>query len=112
MNSFGVFLLGYNPNPEAYNFKQIGVDYSNQFAAIDGQRLKNNAFSLSTVNSFTSSYFSSKLKISSNGDYNSVIKFQKRYLVYNLIGVYGVKKREDMGWGLDSLFLIAFAKTW
>ena len=104
-------LVGYNHQPEVYHFSRIGADYSNQFAAIDGQRLKNNAFSITTVNSFTSSYFSSKLKISSNGDYNGFMKFQKRYMVYNLIGVYGVKKREDLEWGVGLSFSHSFRRN-
>ena len=92
-------LLGYGYRSEVVNFENIGIDYTEQFRHLDGQRLKNNSFGLTTVNSFANSYFSAKLKISSNGDYNTLMKFQDRYLVYNLIAAYGVKKREDLEWG-------------
>jgi len=92
-------LLGYGYQTEVISFENIGVDYTEQFRHLDGQRLKNNSLSLTTVNSFTNSYFSSKFKISSNGDYNNLMKFEERYLVYNLIAAYGIKKREDLEWG-------------
>lgn len=92
-------LLGYNHRPEVYHFNQYGSEFSDQFAHVSGQRLKNNALSLTNVIAFKESYLTTKFNVASNGDYNNFMNFDKRYLAYNLIMAYGIKKSPDLEYG-------------
>lgn len=92
-------LIGYNHQPEVFHFNQYGSDFSNQFSHVSGQRLKNNALSLTSVKSFKTSYLTAKFNVASNGDYNNFMNFNKRYLAYNLILAYGIKKNSDLEYG-------------
>lgn len=105
-------LLGYNYMPERYSFERIGEDFGSAFRSLDEKRLKSNALSLLATYSINDRYYASvRGRVAANGDYESWIDFDNRYAVYNLISIFGIKKREDTEWGFGLSFSHSFRRT-
>ena len=87
--------VGFIYRPENYDFRRIGAEYSEVFRYLDGRSLRSSGFEALFTKSWSSEYYTSfRIRSLFNGDYSEVINFDNRYAIYNVSGVFGVKKRE------------------
>lgn len=96
-------LVGYDYQPETYAFgeSQILEKASSPFNSIDSRTLKSNGVGFYLLKSLDhQSYFGVRLKMRLNGDYAGWIDFNQRYAAYSATLLYGVKKHDDLEWGL------------
>jgi Domain of unknown function (DUF6268) len=56
-------------------------------------------------------YLAFKGDVSFNGGYDGLIKFDERYLKYNIGLMLGVKPRPDLEWGIGVLFRSSFVRS-
>ena len=84
-------------------FRTINIDQGLQtfFDEIDGKRLKSNSFGLRMVVPLSeSTYLSSGFSTKFNGAYGGWVDFAGRYAIYNGVLGLGIKKRDDLEWGI------------
>jgi hypothetical protein len=105
-------LAGLSHRPEQYYFDQIGPDYNAVFSHINGRSLKNTGFELFTTKSFNErNYAVLRIKSSYNGDFNGLVNFDHRFAIFNMTGLYGIKKHEDLEYGFGVTFTKSFRNT-
>ena len=105
-------LLGYDNFSEFYNFRQIGVNYTETFNELNTQALKSNSFSGILSQSLNEKYYTIfRFKYSSNGNYSEWVNFNSQYAIYKITGVLGIKKSEDFEWGFGINYVKSFRRT-
>ncbi|MCR9289400.1 MAG: DUF6268 family outer membrane beta-barrel protein [Bacteroidetes bacterium] len=93
-------LLGYKHYRETFRFEEVGVDYSDAFQELANRKLKSNSFSVIISKPINeTSYFATRFRYTTNGDYEGLIKFENKYSIYKFIGLYGFKPNDDIEWG-------------
>ncbi len=98
-------LVGWNYYGEKYSFDQIGDINTLLFNTIDDKQLKSSRLSLYMIRPINHKYyFALKGVVSSNGDYDGGINFDKRYSRFDVATIFGVKKRSNVEWGVGLLF--------
>lgn len=103
------FLVGASYRPEYYNIDNFSGNFAPEFAQIDGETMKSTAFqALGTKSINEYSYLTFRFKAKYNGDYEGFVDFNKRYGIYSLTGIYGVKKSELLEWGIGLTFNTSF----
>lgn len=103
------FLVGASYRPEYYNIGNFSGNFSPEFAQVDGETMKSTAFqALATKSLNEYSYLTFRFKAKYNGDYEGFVDFNKRYGIYSLTGIYGVKKSELLEWGIGLTFNSSF----
>lgn len=97
-------LAGWNYYSEEYNFDYIGTDSRSIFNTIDDQALKSSRISLYMIRPINHKYYLGVKAVASyNGDYSGAFEFDKRYSNYDIAAIFGVKKRNDLEWGVGIL---------
>lgn len=105
-------LAGYKYEMEHFNFKQIGIDFSDVFEGLANDKLKSNSLSLLLSRPFTETkYFALRFRYSSNGDYKQFMSFKNKYSIYKLLGFYAIKPNEDLEWGFGLNISKSFRRT-
>ncbi|MFK7934559.1 MAG: DUF6268 family outer membrane beta-barrel protein [Saprospiraceae bacterium] len=94
-------LVGASYRPEYYDIGNFTGNFEPEFAQIDGETMKSTAFQVLATKALNEySYLTLRLKTKFNGDYEGFVNFNKRYGIYTLSGMYGVKKSELLEWGV------------
>lgn len=105
-------LLGYKYESETYNLDQIGADFTQSFAGINGKKLKNNSFNFLLVKSLNeSNYLAFRGSYGMNGDYKGWLNFNSRYAIYKGVVIFGIKKSDDFEWGPGLAFSSSFRQN-
>ncbi len=96
---------------ERYNFEEIAPENNYAFQAIDGDALKRARLTLYTFRSMSpKNYVALRMETSSNGAYPGLARFEKRYMVYRLAAIFGIKKNEDTEWGFGAITNYGFKR--
>lgn len=98
-------MLGFDYTLERYHFTGIDPDNYPLFKHLNETELKNAGVSATFFHPINHKYYTS-VRMSANwqGDYSNFISMDNRYAVYRLTTVFGVKKREDLEYGVGVLF--------
>ena len=97
-------LIGWNYYSEQYNFTYNGQDNTSIFNNIDDEHLKSSRISLYAIRPINHKYYVAVKAVASyNGDYDGVFEFDKRYTRYDVAGIFGIKKRTNLEWGVGLL---------
>lgn len=101
-------IAGWNFYGEEYSFSNIGDQNFGLFKNIDDRDLKSSSLTLSAIKPLNNKYYLAvKAQASFNGDYAGLFNFDADYASYNLATILGVKKRNDLEWGVGLLFRYA-----
>jgi hypothetical protein len=97
-------MLGLDYTLERYHFLNIDPDNYPLFKHLNETELKNAGISATFFHPINHKYYTS-VRLSANwqGDYDGFLKMDDRYGVYRVISVFGVKKREDLEYGVGLL---------
>ncbi len=88
---------------ERYDFDELRQEDYFAFQAIDGTALKRTRLTLFGFRSMSPKhYIALRGEVSANGDYGGFIDLNKKFMVYRVAGVFGIKKNEDteLGFGV------------
>lgn len=98
-------LAGWNYASEEYNFDYLDSENGGLFNSVDDLHLKSSSLSLFMIKPLSPKfYFAVKAQASFNGDYEGMFDFDQQYANYALATIFGVKKRENLEWGVGLLF--------
>jgi hypothetical protein len=104
-------MLGYEYISETYHFDEIGDLNSSLFRALDDNTLKNNKFSFYLTKSINEKYYAGlRMRVSSRGDYEGWVSMDGRYTTFSATGLLGVKKSEDLEWGVGLTYSDNFVR--
>jgi hypothetical protein len=97
-------VIGMDYTLERYHFLGIGPDQNPLFKHLNQTELKNTGINASIFRPFNHKYYA-LLRLSANwqGDYTSFATLDRRYAVYNATSIFGVKKRDDLEYGVGLL---------
>ncbi|MFT5165364.1 MAG: hypothetical protein ACI8P3_000589 [Saprospiraceae bacterium] len=105
-------LVGWNYYSEEYKFTYVGQDNASIFNNIDDEHLKSSRISLYAIRPINHKYYVAiKAVASYNGDYDGALSFDERYTRYDFAGIFGVKKRTNLEWGVGLLVRKNFTKS-
>jgi hypothetical protein len=105
-------LLGFQYILERYHFRNIVPENYPLFKRLNDTDLKNTAIAGYVVFPINHKYYTSfRLSANWQGDYSSFVSLDSRYAVYRLAGVFGVKKRENVEYGVGLLLSKGFRNT-
>lgn len=105
-------LFGYRYQSEKYKFSTIGPSFGEVFQRMDDLSLKNSGFGLIGNYRFNENVsVSARVQGLFKGDYNGIINFNNRYSVYQLQATVGIRRSEDIEWGLGFNFSHSFRRT-
>lgn len=105
-------LIGADYMNEEYEFKDIDQQRFTVFNSINDKLLKTSRLSAYVIKPFNDRMYGTiKVETSFNGDFGGVIDFSKRYRIFRAAAVIGVKKREDLEWGVGLMFSKGFRNT-
>lgn len=105
-------LLGYQYQPQRYNFQEIGSEIRPFVGEMNNESFKSNAFSFYLTKSFNEKYYSAfRLRVGFNGAYDGWVNFDDQYLTMNAIGLLGIKKSEDFEWGVGMVYTQNIRRT-
>ncbi len=98
-------IAGWNFYGEEYRLQNVEGEGFKLFEDIDNRDLKSSSLTLSAIKPVNDKYYLAvKAQASFNGDYNGLFDFNQDYASYNLATILGVKKRNDLEWGVGLLF--------
>ncbi len=98
-------LLGLDHFREKYRFDFIQPLFAKQLSLLDDKILKSTRLTLFWLQSIgETNYLGLRARVSYNGNYQGVLKTDKFYRLIKISGVWGIKKREDIEWGIGLLY--------
>lgn len=102
LNRPGLKLLaGYRYVSESFAFDHIGDNYRETFQTMDRKIMQSNSLDIMGTKSFNEKhYLVFRLRNSSNGNYSGVQLYNKRYNIFKVLAMYGLKPNEDFEWGV------------
>ncbi len=105
-------IAGWSYQPERYRFNLIGPSHTEVFQSIDKLTLRSNSFSLiANVPLDYRYYLLGRVRVLGNGDYGQFINLGKRYRVFGITGVFGIKVHDDFEWGIGVNYSTSFRNT-
>lgn len=97
---------------EKYDFDSIAPPSNFAFRAIDKDALKRTRLTMYAFRSLSPKhYIAFRMETSSNGNYNGFLDLDKKYMVYRVAGIFGIKKNEDNELGFGLMANNGFART-
>lgn len=94
-------LAGYEYNSETYYFGRIGGPRAELMEALDGNTLRQNKLSLYLTKPINNKFYvAMRARLSSRGDYEQGIYFSDRYNTYSATAALGIKRNENVEWGV------------
>ena len=104
-------MLGYEYNSETFHFNEINGPSDELLQAINQTPLRNNKLSFYVTKSFNEKYYGGlRLRVSSRGNYEKAISFQDQFTTFSATGLFGIKVREDLEWGIGLTYSDNFAR--
>ena len=105
-------LLGFQYTLERYHFLKINPDNYPLFKRLNETDLKNTGIAVYLVCPVNHKYYTSfRLSANWQGDYSTFVSLDNRYAVYRAAGIFGVKKRDDLEYGVGLLISKGFRNT-
>ena len=99
-------LAGYKYTGEFFDISNLGADFSETFQRLDNVTLKSSNFSaLATKSINEDKYLAFRLRYTANGNYDGLVSFDDRFAIYKALAVFGVKKHDDLEWGLSLIHI-------
>jgi len=105
------FLLGVDHFQEQYQLNFIQPAFDQQLNLIDGTTLKSSratAYFLQSVGE--TNYIGLQARVAYNGNYSGVLKTDDFYKQIRFSALWGVKKREDLEWGIGVIYSDNFTR--
>ena len=99
------FLLGVDHFQEQYQLNFIQPAFAQQLNLIDGTTLKSSrltAYLLQSVGE--TNYLGFQARVAYNGDFSGVINTDAYYRQIRISAIWGIKKREDLEWGIGLFY--------
>ncbi|TAK42348.1 MAG: hypothetical protein EPO28_07420 [Saprospiraceae bacterium] len=105
-------MLGFHYSIERYHFDKIDPEYNPLFKRLNDTALKSAGMAAYFVVPINEKYYTSfRLSASWLGDYKGFISLDSRYGVYRAAGLFGVKQRDDLEYGIGLLYTKSFVNT-
>ncbi|MFQ5447849.1 MAG: DUF6268 family outer membrane beta-barrel protein [Saprospiraceae bacterium] len=105
-------MLGFHYSIERYHFDKIDPENYPLFKRLNETDLKSAGMAAYFVVPINEKYYTSfRLSASYLGDYSKFISFDSRYSVYRVAGLFGVKQRDDLEYGIGLLYTKSFRRT-
>lgn len=99
------FLIGVDHFQEQYQLNFIQPAFSKQLNLIDGTTLKSSRLTAYLLQSISeTNYLGIQARVAYNGNYDGIVKTDAYYRQIRLSAIWGVKKREDLEWGIGLLY--------
>lgn len=99
------FMLGFKYGMERYNFEDIDPENDLLFSHLNSKTLRRSEAAAYLVLPINHQYYTSfRFSAGYQGDYETFISLDDRFGVYRAAGVFGVKKSDDLEYGLGILF--------
>lgn len=96
---------------ERYEFEAIEPGSQFAFGPIDGVRLHRSRLTGYLFKALTErTYLTFRLEASSNGNFNGLVNFDRRYMVYRVAAIMGVKRNEDTEIGFGVMLMDNFGR--
>lgn len=96
---------------ERYGFEDIDPATAYVFEPLDGTKLKRTRFTAYVFRSLSRrTYLTIRAEASSNGTYGGIANFDRRYMVYRIAPVVGIKRNEDTEIGFGVMFTDNFTR--
>lgn len=98
------FMLGFKYAVEKYNFDDIDPENDLLFSHLNDATLRKSEAAAYLVLPINHKYYTSfRLSAGFQGDYNQFVSLDNRFGVYRAAGIFGVKKSDDLEYGLGLL---------
>lgn len=105
-------LVGVIYRNEKYSFKNIGSDYNNVFKHISDRPLRSSGIEAAISKSWNDKFYSAlRIRMLANGDFGGIYTSSSQYTIYNVSGLFGVKKNDNREWALGLNFSHSFRST-
>ncbi len=101
-------LAGYSYQPEDIEMGPSLGSSSPILLPLDDTRLKSHGLALYAIKSLNASkYMALRFKLTSSGDYDGFLNFERAFISYSAIAAYGIKPHKDLEYG----FGLSFSKN-
>ena len=105
-------LLGADHFQEQYRINFVEPRYADQLALIDSEILRTTRFSAYVLQSMgESNYLGLRARVSYSGNFDGLLSTDKFYRQIRVSGIWGVKKREDLEWGVGFFYSNSFVRN-
>lgn len=102
-------LLGFAHYLEEYDVSRQSNGNISILNAVHDRSLKSTRFSLNMLRPLDEKhYLAFKGDVSFNGDYSGLVRFEERYLKYNIGVLLGIKPHQNFEWGVGLLYRSSF----
>ncbi len=99
------FLIGVDHFQEQYQLNFIQPVFAQQLNLIDGTTLKSSRLTAYLLQSISEkNYLGIQARVAYNGNYSGIVNTDIYYRQIRLSAIWGVKKREDLEWGIGVLY--------
>ena len=105
-------LIGFDHFQERYNLNFIQPAFAQQLNLIDAITLKSTRASAYLLQSMgENNYLGIRARVAYNGNFDGLLGKDKFYRQVRFSGIWGIKKREDMEWGLGFFYSNSFTRN-
>lgn len=95
------FMLGFKYGVEKYNFEDIDPENDRLFQHLNNTLLRKSEAAAYLVLPINEKHYTSfRFSAGYQGDYQGFVSLAERYVVYRAAGIFGVKKNENLEYGL------------
>lgn len=103
---------GISYRPERYDFEAIGSDYQSVFEFLDSRTLKSSGLGLIVSKSLNEKFYAIlSLRVRYNGNYDGLIDISDKFGIYQVAGVFGIKRGPDKEFAFGLNFSHSFRST-
>ena len=105
-------LVGGQYMSERFNLNHNNIDDFPLFNTLNSKKLKTTEGAVYLSKSINQQHFVTvKASARYSGDYDGFVSTNDRYAIYRVIGLFGIKKREDIEYGFGFLYSNGFRRT-
>jgi len=105
------FLVGVDHFQEQYRLNFIQPAFASQLNLIDGTALKSSRLTAYFLQSISEkNYLGIQARVAFNGNYSGIIDTDAYYRQIRFSAIWGIKKREDLEWGIGLMYSDNFVR--
>ncbi len=105
-------LLGFDHFAEKFSFRSVRPQDEAKISLVQGHTLKSTRATLYLLQSLGEvNYLGVRARVSYNGNYSGLVALDPRFRIYKITGIFGIKKREDIEWGIGLFFSKSFKRN-
>ena len=106
------FMLGFQYTLEKYHFSDIDPENAPLFSRLNNAELKTTGVAAYIVHPINEKIYTSfRFGASWHGDYSTFISLDNRFAIYRAAALIGIKKRDNLEYGIGLLFIKSFRRT-